>query len=257
MSALALALDTSTPTLSCALVSFDGREVTVLATREAAPPAVTSTLVPGFFDELLAEAGAQLADVRIAIAGTGPGLFTGTRVAVATMKAIAYARRIPLLGAGSLEAMALAAARGRSLAKGERLELGSALDSGHFCAALDARKGELYFGAYRFEGTTPVEILAPEAGPARALSERLGAIGQSMQVFGTGVRAAGAALALPASVTVLPSPLTPGAAEIAFLALQRHPTPVFELAQVLALEPNYLRPPEAEVARKKRETAKS
>lgn len=253
MAALALALDTSTPTLSCALVALEGRTVTVLATREAPPPAITSTLVPGAFDELLAEAGARLDDLRFVIAGVGPGLFTGTRVAVATMKAIAYARRLPLLGAGSLEAMALAAARGRALAKGDALEAGTPLPDGAFCAALDARKGELYFGAYRFEGTSPVELLAPEAGPAAVLSTRIPLISGPLAIFGTGVRAAGAALVLPANASALPTPLTPGAAELAFLALQRSPSAEFDLAQVLALEPSYLRPPEAEVARRKRD----
>ena len=45
MALFALALDTSTPTLSAALVLLEGGVVSTLATREAPPPAVTSTVL--------------------------------------------------------------------------------------------------------------------------------------------------------------------------------------------------------------------
>ena len=114
-----LALDTSTPVLSAALVEWSGGALTVLSTRQVGPPEITSTVVPGLFDELLSEAGRSIDQLQAVVTGVGPGLFTGARVAVATMKAIAYARQLPLVGGGSLEAMALGAARGSALAKGD------------------------------------------------------------------------------------------------------------------------------------------
>jgi tRNA threonylcarbamoyladenosine biosynthesis protein TsaB len=227
---LALALDTSTPTLSCTLVRRTDRGLDVLATREVGPPAIVSTLVPGLFDELLRDAGATLDDV-------------------ATMKAIAYARRIPLLGAGSLDAMALAAVRGSSLKQGDSVAFDEPFSSDWLCPIIDARKGEVYFAVCRFvEGRLEIQA-PPQAAPAHPVVELLESSGRSPHAFGAGLKALGAGFEAKA-------PYFPGAAEIAFLALQRHRAPVFDLAQVLALEPTYVRPPEAEVARQKREFRK-
>jgi tRNA threonylcarbamoyladenosine biosynthesis protein TsaB len=182
------------------------------------------------------------------VAGLGPGLFTGTRVTVGTLKAIAYARRLPLLGASSLEAMALGAARGAPLRRGDALALDPDLASGPLCPAIDARKGEVYGAAYEVRRGLPHELVAPLACPATQLADVIRPLG-NVAVFGTGTRATKAF----ETFRVLDGPLTPGAAEIAYLALRRDPQPIFDLARVLAVEPSYLRPPEAEVARRKRE----
>jgi tRNA threonylcarbamoyladenosine biosynthesis protein TsaB len=242
---LILALDTSTPVLSCALLRRENAlEIEVLQTRRAAPPAVVSTLVPGLFDEMLAASGAKLDDVGVVVAGLGPGLFTGVRVAVATMKAIAYARRLPLVGAGSLEAMALAAARGHELAAGDRVTLAEPHESGWICPVIDARKGEVYAGIQRWHEGRLESRLAPSALPPKALLPWLEGADSPMAVgAGAGVLDDGRQAR---------APLTPGAAEIALLALARSPSLAFDAAAVLTLEPHYLRPPEAEVARQKR-----
>ena len=66
---LALALDTSTPVLSSALVEWSDGELRVLATRQVGPPEITSTVVPGLFDELLAEAGRTINDLQAVVTG--------------------------------------------------------------------------------------------------------------------------------------------------------------------------------------------
>jgi tRNA threonylcarbamoyladenosine biosynthesis protein TsaB len=192
MPTLALALDTSTPVLSSALVVWEAHGLRVLATREAGPPQITSTLMPGLFDELLTEAGFTLGDVQVLVSGLGPGLFTGARVAVATMKAIAYARQLPLVGAGSLEAMALAGARGAPMQVGDALS--EVADSPVLCPIIDARKGEVYFALYRFEGGAVRVIEEPQAGPPAALVARLQTITAPVRFFGTGVKAMGRVL---------------------------------------------------------------
>ncbi len=241
---LILSLDTSTPTLSCALLAHDAGAVEVLETRQAAPPAVVSTLVPGLFDEMLKAAGAGIDDVGVAVCGLGPGLFTGVRVAVATMKAVAYARRIPLIGAQSLEAMTLAATRGREAVKGDRLLTAEVADGEWFCPVIDARKGEVYFAVQRWSSGRIECRAAPMAAPPKTLVSILHDTGDTRTV-GSGAAVLGEGFAAT-------PPFTPGAAEIAALALWRHGVPAFDAAQVLALEPTYLRPPEAEVARKKK-----
>jgi tRNA threonylcarbamoyladenosine biosynthesis protein TsaB len=251
--ALALSLDTSTPFLSAALVSVHGTRTEVLATRFVGPPAITSTLVPGVFDEMLAETGTKLEAVDLFVAGLGPGLFTGTRVAVGTMKALAYARRRPLLGAGSLEAMAVAASRGSALIRGATLDLVALPATGLLCPALDARKGEVYAALYRVADGSRVEVLPPAALSPRALLELLGRQPEPVRCFGTGAVPLRVAGGTPTCVEFAEEPIAPGAAEVAALACARHEHAVFDAASVLALEPRYLRPPEAEVARRKRE----
>jgi len=61
-------------------------------------------------DEALAEAGATLGDVTGLAVGTGPGSFTGLRVGLATLKTIAYARSLPLVGVMSSDALRRAGA---------------------------------------------------------------------------------------------------------------------------------------------------
>ena len=113
-----LALDTSTSTTSCALL--DGERV--LFERLIGPPAKAGDVLPGALGDL---------DGIDAIAvGVGPGSFTGLRVGLAAAKAIAYARRLPLAGASSLQAIALG-------------------EPGLVYAATGARKGELFVQPFR------------------------------------------------------------------------------------------------------------
>jgi tRNA threonylcarbamoyladenosine biosynthesis protein TsaB len=252
---LALSLDTSAPFLSTALVSVQGSRTEVLATRFVGPPAVTSTLVPGVFDEMLTETGTTLASVDLFVAGLGPGLFTGTRVAVGTMKALAYARHRPLLGAGSLEAMAVAAARGGPLSRGDTLDVEALPDTGLLCPVLDARKGEVYGAVYEVREGMLQEVVPPAALSPRALLELLSRQRGPVRCFGTGALPLKALGAPPSFLELEGEPLAPGAAEIAGLACARHEHAGYDAAAVLALEPRYLRPPEAEVARRRREEA--
>jgi tRNA threonylcarbamoyladenosine biosynthesis protein TsaB len=117
-----LALDTSSPTLSCALMEDDR----VLAQAEHPPPAKAGDLLPFALGAL-----GSLDEVQAIAVGLGPGSFTGLRVGLAAAKALAYARKLPLAGASSLRALALGAGPGL------------------ICPALEARKGELFIALYR------------------------------------------------------------------------------------------------------------
>lgn len=135
-----LALDTSTLTLSLALIEGDR----VLEHVVHGPPKRQSELLPQEIDALLARHRLQLADLEGFVVGLGPGSFTGLRIGVATVKGLAYALNKPAVGASSLAALALEGP--------DELEL--------FTAAV-VKKGELYLGRYRRSGAR-VEQLAPE-----------------------------------------------------------------------------------------------
>ena len=78
----------------------------------------------------------------------GPGSFTGLRVACGVAQGLSIARDLPLLGIGTLEAMALSSG-------GERV-----------IVALDARMGEVYFGLFEYgELQGEIGVYAPDAVP--------------------------------------------------------------------------------------------
>jgi len=108
-----LALDTSTPLTSVLLLD----EERPVRQRVYAPPAKAGDVLPGALGDLEGVGG-------IAV-GLGPGSFTGLRVGLACAKAIAYARKIPIVGFSSLQALA-------------------AGQPGLVYAATEARKGELF-----------------------------------------------------------------------------------------------------------------
>jgi tRNA threonylcarbamoyladenosine biosynthesis protein TsaB len=100
---------------------------------------------------------------RIAV-GVGPGSFTGLRIGIATARALAQARDLPLVGVSSLEALAAAAASTGSDPLEGLVSTGSdpleGLVEGSVVAVIDARRGEVFAASPNaFE---PV-ALAPEA----------------------------------------------------------------------------------------------
>ncbi|MGI8571225.1 MAG: tRNA (adenosine(37)-N6)-threonylcarbamoyltransferase complex dimerization subunit type 1 TsaB [Solirubrobacteraceae bacterium] len=84
---------------------------------------------------------------RIAV-GVGPGTFTGLRVGIATARALALARAIPLVGVSTL----------RSLAMNILSREGGLTESG--LALLDARRGEVFAAEWR-QGEPSEAVLEP------------------------------------------------------------------------------------------------
>ncbi|UWQ18691.1 tRNA (adenosine(37)-N6)-threonylcarbamoyltransferase complex dimerization subunit type 1 TsaB [Jannaschia sp. M317] len=94
-----LAFDTSAAHCAAAVVSGDR----VLATRvEAMTKGQAERLMP-LLEELLAEAGLGWDALDVIGVGTGPGNFTGTRIAVAAARGLALALGIPAEGVGAIE----------------------------------------------------------------------------------------------------------------------------------------------------------
>ncbi len=170
---LVAAVDTSTLTLSCALVELRPSGASLLAERTEHAPARPppggpagghGAKLPGALRDLLVAADLKLPDIEGYAVGLGPGSFTGLRIGLATWKGLAYANRRPIAGASSLAAMAAQAA--------EQAPAGALLGP-----LLDARKGEVYAGFYRAAGGR-VEAARPEAALSpSALADLLGGLG--------------------------------------------------------------------------------
>ncbi len=97
-----LAVDTSAVVASCAIV--DGEkllgEITVnnrLTHSQTIMPAV---------DELLKRCECKLSDIDLFACAEGPGSYTGLRIGMATIKALAHGMNKPVIGINSLEALA-------------------------------------------------------------------------------------------------------------------------------------------------------
>ncbi len=122
-----LAIDTSTDACSAALwLDGDVRQRYQVAPREH------GQLILPMIEALLAEAGLTLAQLDTLAFGRGPGGFTGVRIANSVTQGLAFGADLPVVPISSLAA----------LAQGACAEMG-------VLAAIDARIGEVYWGAYR------------------------------------------------------------------------------------------------------------
>ncbi|MGD1216022.1 MAG: tRNA (adenosine(37)-N6)-threonylcarbamoyltransferase complex dimerization subunit type 1 TsaB [Terriglobales bacterium] len=129
---LLLAVDTSgkNGSLALARVTPGQSEIDVLEVVPLAGGAFSAQLVPQIA-AVLEKHGHGKSDLGAFAVASGPGSFTGLRVGLAAIKALAEALRKPIAAISLLEAVACSgAARGRVL------------------AALDALRGDVYVGDY-------------------------------------------------------------------------------------------------------------
>jgi tRNA threonylcarbamoyladenosine biosynthesis protein TsaB len=133
-----LALDTSTEYCSAALW-LDGE---VRCDGCLAGQRHSQLLLP-MIDALLARCGVRLADVDAVAFGEGPGSFTGLRIACGVAQGLAFGAGLPVIGVGSL--LAVAQASGAT----------------HALCCIDARMGEVYAAAYRQAAQAWETVFAP------------------------------------------------------------------------------------------------
>ena len=141
-----LALDTSTPACSVALIK-DG---VVLEDFRMAPRQHNDLILP-MVEQILAQAQLSLPQLDAIAFGRGPGSFTGLRISAGVVQGLAYGADLPVIPVSTLAAMAL--------------EAQQKTYHDTWLAALDARMGEVYIGGYQIaqqNGLASAEILMPE-----------------------------------------------------------------------------------------------
>jgi tRNA threonylcarbamoyladenosine biosynthesis protein TsaB len=142
---LLLAIDTSGRLGSIALArGHEDGSCDVIEVVRLAGGTFSAQLVPQVA-ALLSKHGFTKRDIDAFVAASGPGSFTGLRVGLAAIKALAEILGKPIAAVSLLEVLALA---------------GGA--KGTVCAALDAGRGEVYSGEYEVAGDS-----------AQALREKL------------------------------------------------------------------------------------
>lgn len=215
-----LAFDTATAATAVAVADGDK----VLERRDDPPagarPRHTTRLMP-LIAELLDQAGWRWDEVDRVAVGVGPGSFTGLRIGVATARALAQARGLELVGVSTLEALSLN------------------VEADRVCAVLDARRGEVFAAAW----TQRRQVLEAAAFAPETLAERLGsatlAIGDGAVAFRGVLERSGARI--PDDGSDLHRVTAVNHCRLGRLVDPGDPA---------AVRPQYLRRPDAEIARK-------
>ena len=129
-----LAADTSGKNGSLALVQFEAGSPHTLELASLEGGTFSAQLVPQI-SALLIQQNLAKRDIDAFAVASGPGSFTGLRVGLAAIKALAEILQKPIAAVSVLEAIACAAGR-----------------EGQVLAALDAGRGEVYCGEYEIRG---------------------------------------------------------------------------------------------------------
>jgi len=185
--------------------------------------------LPRLTAEILAEAGRLAGDDALAVT-IGPGSFTGLRIALSFAKGLAFAGGHRLVGIPTLDALAVTAP----------------VSSDRVCAALDARKREIYAALYERAGDRLVRCGEPTAVGAERLAAMIAGpctfIGDAVEAYGEVFRNA-----LVGSAHIVASSCHPAVAiavgRLAAARLRQMPAG----DDVRSLAPTYVRPPEAEL----------
>jgi tRNA threonylcarbamoyladenosine biosynthesis protein TsaB len=142
-----LAIETSTDLCSAALW-LDGE----IHAREVVAGQRNSELLLPLIDALLAAHALKAADLDGVAFGAGPGSFTGLRIACGVAQGIAFGAGVPVVGIGTLLALA-------ESSRAERV-----------VCCLDARIGEIYHAAYEkragsWHAVHEPSLCKPDAAP--------------------------------------------------------------------------------------------
>jgi len=203
----------------------------VLAERAERASRSHAGSLPRLVEAVLAEAGLRIDQVDGVAVSIGPGSFTGLRIGLALGKGIAFAGGLRLVGVPTLEALAWVA----EAAPGEVI-----------CAALDARKRAVYAALFAAAAGGPRRLTPDLALRPEALAARLE---PPCVVVGDAAEAYGDILAKRAAVQPFATH-HPRGGVVARLGWERLLAGEAAGSETLGmLEPVYVRPPEAELAR--------
>lgn len=150
---LILAFESSAKACSCALL----RDGALLAEYFQNGGQTHSRTLMKMAQDMLGNCDLTPQDVDAVGVAAGPGSFTGVRIGVACAKGFAWAGELPLFGVSTLEAMAH----------------GIVPFAGVICAAMDARRDQVYNALFRSDRQTLTRLCPDRAISVAALAEDL------------------------------------------------------------------------------------
>ena len=223
-----LAIDTSGPVCGVAVMK-DGAIVYEASAVNRMTHSVN--LLP-MIDTACQSAGLTIAELdRIAVV-SGPGSFTGVRIGVSTVKGLAHAHNTPCVAVDALEAMAT----------------GAGEFAGVICPIQDARAGQVYGAAFSAGDARPQRLMHDTPMKLEEYVEAIQSFGERFLFLGDGMpvhRTKLEKLLGDAAVFAKPQLAFLRPASAAYLAFLEENT-----VDYLALEPLYLRAPNAALNKK-------
>ena len=222
---LILGIESSTVRSSVALVD---QERVVASAGLGVPRRHGEFLAPAI-DFCLAQAEVPVDRLAGVAVGLGPGLYTGLRVGIATAQAFAAARQLPVVGLCGLDVLAFQVRHVRR----------------PICAAIDARRGELFWAFYRASPGGVQRETELRIGTIDTLLAELESMGEEPLVIGDGAMTHRERLLHTDVELGGPDTAWPDAADLAELALPRFIRE--ETQRPVELHPIYLRQADARI----------
>ncbi len=125
-----LTIDTSSKN---AIVAITENEEKVIELNNTEEKTHSQKLMP-MIDEAFQKSNLALENINLIVCCLGPGSFTGVRIGIATAKAFADSKNIPVVGVNSLEGLAY-----------------NIQTDGYICSLIDAGHGNTYAGFFKIE----------------------------------------------------------------------------------------------------------
>jgi len=227
-----LAMDTSGPVAGVSIIKNDQVVYEAMAVNQFTHSVSMMPMV----EEALNHAGMTLQEMDALAVTVGPGSFTGVRIGVSTVKGMAHGANKPCIPVDALEAMAYSAP----------------CFEGVVCPIQDARAGQVYGAAFKWENGSIQRLMPDTAIMLEEYLEQLKRLGQRFWFTGDGLIRYRDAIAAAMGDQGLFAPaamsyLRPACAAAAALAHQS------DAVDYLTLAPLYLRAPQAQRERERRE----
>lgn len=188
----------------------------------------SKTILP-MIEDMMKAVNTTIDEVDVIAVTVGPGSFTGLRIGLATVKGLAFSKDIPCIPVSTIEALAYNMVN----------------YTGLVVPVMDARRNQVYTGAYLAEKGKITQVLAPTTLLVPQLKDYL-LEGEYKDIMLVGD---GAELCLPQlieslpSITIAPFPLLHQRAESVLLAAREN---LDKQVSSCELRPEYLRIPQAE-----------
>ena len=164
---LLLSVDTSGNTCSAAVTQEDR----LLGCRMLYNARSHSQILLPMAKQLLAVTGHTIEEVDAFAAANGPGSYTGLRIGVAAIQALAFAGQKPCVGISTLEGLAWNLVGTRGI----------------LCAALHARQNLLYTALFSSDGKAVTRLTSDAVLEADAFAQQLAAYAEPVTVIGSGM----------------------------------------------------------------------